>query len=80
MDISYAEVGTEVVIAFHRQEQYHSVQRYIGRKTFITKVDIFSKTCKTNIDGEFYWWPVRDMILASDIDLLTPEQKLKIKP
>ncbi len=80
MDPVYAEVGAEVVIAFHRQELY-TISRpvvYVGRKTVIIRVG--DNDCGVRADGGYYWWPVRDMILASDIDLLTPEQKLKIKP
>jgi hypothetical protein len=87
MDPIYAEVGAEVVIGFHRQSQY--AFRHRGAKTTITYVKRESlgprascpsvTWCKVSLDSGFYWWSVNDMILASDIDLLTPEQRSRIK-
>ena len=84
MDPVYAEVGAEVVIGFHRHSQY--AFRYRGAKTTITYVKRESPGprawCKVSLDNGFhgcYWFPVDDMILASDIPLLTPEQRARIK-
>ena len=81
MDTSYAEVGTEIVICFHRPERYvQEVQKYVCKKTVITEVvNEPPAVCHVKIDGGFYWWPIDDMILASDIDLLTPEQRERIR-
>jgi hypothetical protein len=80
MDLSYAEVGTEVVVAFHRSEQYiWYPQSFVCRKATITHRDLHNKMCRVRGDHDGYWWPVRDMILVSDIDLLTPEQRVRIK-
>ena len=81
MDATYAEVGAEVVICFHRSERYPQyTQRYVCKKTFITMASpTTGVVCKVQIDNGYYWWPIQDMILASDIDLLTPEQKSRIR-
>ena len=80
MDATYAEVGAEVVICFHRSERYPQyTQRYVCKKTFITMASPRGVVCKVQIDNGYYWWPIQDMILASDIDLLTPEQRARIR-
>jgi len=89
MDATYAEVGTEVVVCFHRPERYPQyIQRYVCKKTFITMASPTTYSdgtadggvvCKVQIDNGYYWWSIQDMILASDIDLLTPEQRSRIR-
>ena len=80
MDASYAEVGTEVVIAFHRSELYRYYgQRYVCRKATITRKHATVDSCQVDADPDGSWWPIEDMILASDIDLLMPEQRARIR-
>jgi len=79
MDPTYAEVGTEVVVGF-TQNHYYScfVRDSLPIKTTITQVHAEGGWCRVKADGSKYWWPVDDMILASDISLLLPEQKSRI--
>ena len=87
MDATYAEVGTEVVIGFGDwcpdYNRYPSMRALLGTQTVIIEVDLeFSVECpwcRVKADGGKWWWPVCDMILASDIDLLAPEQKSRIR-
>ena len=90
MDSSYAEVGTEVVIGFGSSFYsygYH-MERYLRRKTTIVEVGEFRVGsrpanaccwCLVKADGMDHWWPVQDMILASDVELLTPAQAERIR-
>ena len=77
MDASYAEAGTEVVICFHRPSVTR--QDYCSRRTTIIQVADDGDACRVAADTGYYWWAVSNMILASDIDLLTPEQRVKIR-
>lgn len=87
MDSSYAEVGTEVVIGFGDwcpdYDNIGPMRDLLGTKTTITRVRSFNAVrnpwCHVAADDGRWWWPVCDMILASDIDLLTPEQRVKIR-
>lgn len=85
MEDVYATVGAEVIIGFHNSDRYTGrMSRYVGFKTRIRNMyrSLYGKKllwCKVDADRCDEWWPVCDMILASDIDLLTPEQKDRIK-
>lgn len=86
MEQTYAEVGTEVVIGFRGKCNDYRFIEDMGRlrytKTIITEVRINTSNeawCHVLADNTRWWWPAYDMILASDIDLLTPEQKAKIR-
>jgi len=79
MDASYAEVGTEVVICFYRPPHHDVNQKYCGRRTVITEVRHFSSQCRVAVDDGYWWWSISNMILASDIDLLSPEQRSRIR-
>jgi len=80
MDTSYAEVGAEVVIGLNYLSDAQSVaaaRKYFGKKTVI--IGVAGDCCQVQIDGGHYFWPIQDMILASDIDLLQPEQKAWVR-
>ena len=85
MDATYTAVGTEVVIGFGARYTYLlEVQRYLCRRGLITEAKQGTNgsgvTAWARVDiSDTLWWPVDDMILASDIDLLTPEQKSRIR-
>ena len=84
MEDIYATVGAEVIIGFHNSTRYTGVMsKYVGFKTRIRSVyrTLYGRKlwCKVDADRRDEWWPVCDMILASDIDLLTPEQKARVK-
>ena len=92
MDSSYAEVGTEVVISFGNKYRYEShAQPYLCKRGLIIGTKQFTMgsrkiitwaRVKTSYGSEWsnnLWWPVDDMILASDIDLLNPDQRERIK-
>ena len=80
MDPVYAEVGAEVVVGFHRQELYTTARpAYVGRKTTITRKHRYANACEVDADEGYNFWPIQDMILASDIPLLTSEQRARIK-
>lgn len=83
MDESYAEVGAEVVIGFGCKCNIciEDMNRLRYTKTIITgvRINIVNEAwCHVSADNN-KWWPAYDMILASDIDLLTPEQRAKIR-
>ena len=85
MDATYTAVGTEVVIGFGARYTYlPEVRRYLCRRGLITEAkrgtngEGVTAWARVDISGTL-WWPVDDMILASDIDLLSPEQKARIK-
>lgn len=80
MDPVYAEVGAEVVVGLYYDPNGHfnsTAKKYFGKKTII--IERVSYTCRVEIDKGFHCWPIQDMILASDIPLLTPEQRARIK-
>jgi hypothetical protein len=90
MEDVYAVPGAEVIIGFHQKcsdyQNLYDMGRLLGTKTKITNViaDISSPNkreiwCTVTADCGRRWWPAYDMILASDIDLLTPEQKDRVK-
>ena len=79
MDATYAVYGTKVVVGFHRPERYDErVNQYVCRITHVIRADDENR-CHVFIDNGFHRWPIQDMILASDIPLLTPEQRARIK-
>ncbi len=92
MDESYAERGTEVILGRHKRETVFGtdfcspeMDPYVGRAAIIKESFLCGDgclCCYVDIDDGVYYWRVEDMILASDVPLLTPEQKIKlgIKP
>jgi hypothetical protein len=74
MDITYMEEGTEVVL--RPLALYHPKYEYKGKAGIITFV-LLGK-CTVTCDAGCYWWFSSEMILASDVPLLTPEQKQKL--
>lgn len=91
MDESYAEIGTKVVLGRHVTKQLLSsrgtsnnwsnrMDEFVGMVTTITWV--WSKDgcgcllCK--VEGNDWYWRVENMILASDIPLLTDEQRARL--
>lgn len=80
MEDIYATVGTEVIVGFHNSTGYTgSMSKYAGFKARIHSVirNEYNKLlwCLVDADEGDYWWPVCDMILASDTDLLTEEKE-----
>jgi hypothetical protein len=72
MDNTYAEVGTRVVV---------TDGEFTGKKATVTRAPLSNRSGVCVVcfdDGENYYWPIRKMILASDVPLLTPKQKTKL--
>ena len=86
MDASYAEIGTWVILGKHKRFGWDGfswnsdMEKYVGQKTKIKHVypDVIT-VCQVACDNGWYYWRVEDMILASDVPLLTPEQKEKLR-
>ena len=87
MDASYAEIGTWVILGKHKRfvgwdgfSWNPDMEKYVGQKTTIKHVyhDVIT-VCQVACDRGWYYWRVEDMILASDVPLLTPEQKEKLR-
>ncbi len=87
MDETYAEIGTEVILGRHTQDNRYvglewdpNMERFVGRKTTITA---FKRgrvpACYVACDGGDFYWRIQDMILASDVPLLTPEERVRRK-
>jgi len=75
MDATYMEEGTEVVlIPFN---QWHPKYEYKGKSGIISFV--LQDKCTVTCDAGCYWWFPSEMILTSDVTLLTPEQKLQMR-
>ena len=91
MDESYAEVGTKVVLGRHVLKQRLSspgtsnnwsdrMDEFVGKTATIDVV--FNKDgcgcllCKVKENN--WYWRVENMILASDIPLLTDEQRARL--
>jgi len=88
MDTSYAEKGTEVILGKHVRRSAgpnwsEEMERYVGCKTKIVQVTSPDYSgclcCVVECDSGEYSWRVENMILASDVPLLTPEQKSKLR-
>ena len=89
MDASYAEIGTWVILGKHKREDRYlglswhpDMEKYVGKKTIIKAV--FMRTggiviCFVACDRGRFAWRAEDMILASDVPLLTPEQKAQLR-
>ena len=88
MEDVYAEIGTEVILGRHTRtgtcctNWYSQQELYVGRKARITRICgcdcIRALCCKVDVDDGVFPWRVENMILASDIPLLTSEQKAKM--
>ena len=87
MDESYAEVGVSVILGIHKRETVYgtdwdsAMDKYIGREAVIRRTRYIADgclACYVDVDGGEFYWRVEDMILASDVPLLTPEQKAKL--
>jgi hypothetical protein len=75
MDSSYAEVGTEVILisAYTNPVDWGI---WVGQKARIIRPDRGSPTRRVvTVDGEELSWLIQNMILASDVPLLTPERR-----
>ncbi len=88
MDDTYAEVGVEVILGEHvprsRGANWNPGQElYVGRKTKITRVCGTDYSgclcCYVECDFGHNDWRVENMILASDVPLLTPEDRVRRK-
>ena len=83
MDGTYAEVGVWVILGKHKgrpRSWCDCMDRYVGKKAQITRITRCSNgrlACIVN-GYSTHPWRVEDMILASDVPLLTPEQKRQL--
>ena len=87
MDDTYAEIGTEVILCKHKRRISPigfswcdgCMDPLIGMKTKITEVFQRSGVLVCLVEnGTHHYWRVEDMILASDVPLLTPKQKQQL--
>ena len=76
MDSSYAEVGTEVILLSGYTNPI-DWGFWVGQKARI--ISVSSRWCFVTVDGEVLSWLIQKMILASDVPLLTPEQKKELR-
>ena len=75
MDESYAEVGAEVILT---DPDGYQRGTFIGKKSKVVGAPITRQgtvMCVVCYSHSMFYWPVHKMILASDVTLLTPEQK-----
>ncbi len=88
MEDVYAKLGTEVILGRHTRngryglEWEYAMERYVGRKTRITNSRTFSDKmvlCRVECDNGRFLWRAEDMILASDVPLLTEAEKTRRK-
>jgi len=87
MDTSYAEKGTEVILGKHVNRSCgtnwsDTMDLYVGCKTKIVRVtgkDYSGCLCCVVECDRSHFWRVENMILASDVPLLTPEQKVQLR-
>lgn len=88
MDESYAEVGARVVLGRHTSTDgsygglnwNSDMDLFVGKIATIKSIegnDILGYLC-CRVKGNNWNWRVQNMILASDIPLLTSEQKEKL--
>lgn len=85
MDETYAEVGTRVVLGRHTtvrggRNWHSSMDCFVGKITAITCIEgnDVNGCLVCSVKGNNWNWRVQNMILASDIPLLTSEQKEKL--
>ena len=85
MDSSYAEVGTEVILGRPKTDfrgyWITEMEDHVGKRAKIQTTNIHRSgydVCYVDVDGGLCYWRVQDMILASDVPLLTPEQKRQL--
>ena len=88
MDDTYAEIGTEVILGKHKRETVCGLRwcndcmnPLIGKKTKITQTyrdDDGLLVCFVMGGVGPHAWRAEDMILASDVPLLTPKQKRQL--
>ena len=88
MDESYAEIGTHVILGKHKRLTNYGtdwiderMDEYVGKEAVIR--DVFQATdgccvCYVDVDEGCYYWRVEDMILATDVPLLTPRQMAEL--
>ena len=72
MDTTYAEVGTEVILRGNSDDPDLG-HRYKNKKAYISRIDTHDpRWCfvRFHDKAEGWWWPVQDMILATDEPLL----------
>lgn len=72
MDRIYAEVGTEVILRGHSEDPDLG-NRYMNKKVYIYELDhVDHRWCLVQFydKAERWWWPIHDMILATDEPLL----------
>ena len=87
MDESYAEVGTEVILGKHihipggGSNWNEEKEAYVGMKTTIIRIKSRDYAdclcCAVACDKGIWSWRVKNMILASDVPLLTIDEKIR---
>lgn len=85
MDETYAEVGARVVLGRHTavrggRNWTSDMERFVGQISTIEYIDgkDFYGCLMCGVKGNDWLWRVQNMILASDIPLLTSEQKERL--
>ena len=68
MDLTYAEFGTEVIL--HKNHGRVDFECHVGQKASILDVDGVWCYVLIKSTQEHRWWPIQDMILATDEPLL----------
>ena len=72
MDRTYAVIGTKVILRGHSRDPDLG-RRYQNKKAYIHRLDNYDhRWCfvKFYDKEEGWWWPIQDMILATDEPLL----------
>jgi hypothetical protein len=85
MDSTYAEVGTEVILGKPKTDLHGywitAMEAHVGKRAKIQLVEthwLGYQICYVDVDSGVCYWRVQDMILASDVPLLTPEQRQQL--
>ena len=79
MDSTYAEVGTEVILLSKSTPFYNGRKAVVTQSPRLGRDGSKSRYCVVDVNSYCFHWRVEDMILASDIPLLTPEQRAELQ-
>lgn len=82
MDSTYAEVGVRVIILKGPDRNERTgwsmyMDKYIGQEASIIDIEGETGECLLDVDDGEWWWPIQDLILASDRELLRDTSVLK---
>ena len=73
MDASYLEIGTEVIVVKPRLDQKESRKWLRGKIASLTSY--CGQACCTIAGDSYFLWFPEELILASDEELLRPEDR-----